>query len=122
MTLIIVVALFGIAYFLLETGLPFFAMLAFLLAILQAFTGSKEKTAAVAAAATPKQRPIIVTTAGGKIPKLMKVVIKNPWPGTTLYEDFQMYLGGVVQWPFRLLIRILTGRGGKVDEPGSGGH
>lgn len=113
MSLLAVVALLIVAYFLAEAGLTFIAAIVFLIAVLQALSNKSEAAQPYASYAGAGQRPVIVTTSGGEIPKTVKVVVKNPWPGTDLYEDFQTYIGGVLEWPFRLLIRIFTGKVGK---------
>ena len=125
MSLLIVAALLGISYILLESGLAFFALVAFLVAILHALTSRKQGGVAPgshpgAPAAPPKQRPVIVTTSGGDINNPMKIAVKHTWDGSDAYSDFLLYMGGAVQWPFRLLSRIITGRPGKVVKPG--GH
>lgn len=111
MSLVAVVALLIVAFFLNEAGLGFLALIVFLLAILQALSNQQE--AASQPMVQAAQRPIIVTQSGGEIPKKIKVVVKNPWPGTDLMEDFLTYLGGVVEWPFRILVRIFTGKAGR---------
>lgn len=113
MSLLAVAALLIVAYFLAESGLTFIAAIVFLLAVLQALSNRSEAAAPPGIPAGAGQRPVIVTTSGGEIPKTVKVVVKNPWPGTDLYEDFQTYLGGVVEWPIRILLRIFTGKIGK---------
>lgn len=120
MSLIVVAVLFGIAYVLLEVGLPFVALVVFLVGILSALTSSGASAGgAHGLTAAQKQRPIIVTSSGGKIPDTIKLAAKHSWDGSDGYSDFLTYLGGVVAWPFRIAARIITGRTGKTS---SGGH
>lgn len=121
MSLLIVAALLAIAYILLESGLAFFALIAFLVAILHALTSRKQAAAGPggpggAPAGPPKQRPVIVTTSGGDIHNPMKIAIKHTWDGSDGYSDFLTYLGGVVNWPFRVASRLITGKPGKLPE------
>ncbi|MDP2717628.1 MAG: hypothetical protein Q8P02_02710 [Candidatus Micrarchaeota archaeon] len=115
MSLLFVALLFGVAYVLMDAGLSFIALVVFLVAGLYALTNRSQASHGGPVATVPqKQRPIIVTSSGGKIPPLMKIVTKNPWAGTDLWEDFTIYMGIVFQWPFRLLTRIFTGKAGKM--------
>lgn len=120
MSLLIVAALMGIAYVLMEAGLTFFALIAFLVAILHALTnrGQAAGGAHGAPAGPQKQRPVIVTTSGGNIHNPMKIAVKHTWDGSDAYSDFLFYLGGAVSWPFRILSRLITGKPGKL----MGGH
>lgn len=122
MSLLVVAVLLGISYILLETGLLFFSLIAFLVAILHALTSRAQGTASYSGHGVPaahqKQRPVIVTTSGGEIHNPMKIAIKHTWDGSDAYSDFLTYLGGVVNWPFHLLGRIITGKPGKI----AGGH
>ncbi len=126
MSLLIVAALLGIAFVLMESGLGFFALIAFLVAILHALTSRQQHGTGgpaghgAAPAGPPKQRPVIVTTSGGDIHNPMKIAVKHTWDGSDAYSDFLLYMGGAVQWPFRLLSRIITGRPGRIVKPG--GH
>jgi len=124
MSLLVTLILLAVAYFLFESGLTIVALVVFLLALLHALQSPSSSRGAGGPikgniAGYAGQRPIIVTTTGGKIPETLKIVTKKPWPGTSLGEDFWVYLGGTLQWPFRILIRLLTGKSGKVhgDKP-----
>ncbi|MBI5036016.1 hypothetical protein HZC09_01605 [Candidatus Micrarchaeota archaeon] len=110
MSLLITALLLVVAYFLYESGLSILALVVILVAILQAL--SKPSYSSAGAAVASGQRPVIVTTSGGKIPETLKIVTKKTWPGTSFYEDFWTYLGGVIEWPIRIAIRLFTGRGG----------
>jgi len=120
MSLLIVAALLGIAYLLLESGLAFFALIAFLVAILHALTSrgrggpARHLVHGGAPAGPTKQRPVIVTTSGGGMHNPMKIAVKHTWDGSDAYSDFLLYMGGAVQWPFRVLSRIITGKPGKI--------
>ncbi|MBI2445618.1 hypothetical protein HYV43_04485 [Candidatus Micrarchaeota archaeon] len=117
MSLLIVAALMGIAYILLESGLPFFALIAFLVAILHALTTRSSGGHAGAAGhgpAAPRQRPVIVTTTGGDIHNPMKIAVKHTWDGSDAYSDFMYYVSHCIAWPFRVISRIITGRSGKL--------
>jgi len=118
MSLLIVAALLGIAYFLMEAGLSFFALIAFLVAILHALTSRAQNAAGGhghgAPAGPAKQRPVIVTTSGGDIHNPMKIAVKHTWDGSDAYSDFLFYLGGAVSWPFRIISRLITGKSGKL--------
>ncbi|MBI4361071.1 hypothetical protein HY572_04855 [Candidatus Micrarchaeota archaeon] len=115
MSLIVVALLFGIAYVLLEVGLPFVALVVFLVGILSALTSKTAPSGAAGLSAAQKQRPIIVTSSGGAIPDTIKLAAKHTWDGSDGYSDFLTYLGGAVAWPFRIVARIITGKTGKTQ-------
>jgi hypothetical protein len=115
MSLLIVALLFGLAFVLMDSGLSFIAFMVFMVAVLSLIT-NRTNSAQISGnpqVHAPRQRPVIVTSSGGQIPSLIKVVTKKPWAGTDLWEDFTIYMGIVLQWPFRLLSRIITGKAGK---------
>ena len=116
MSLLIVAALMGIAFILMESGLTFFALIAFLVAILHALTSRRQTAAGGGApgAAPQRQRPVIVTTTGGDIHNPMKIAVKHTWDGSDAYSDFLTYGGGALAWPFRILARLITGKPGKI--------
>ncbi|MBI5225814.1 hypothetical protein HY994_01075 [Candidatus Micrarchaeota archaeon] len=118
MSLLIVAALLGIAYILMESGLTFFALITFLVAILHALTSQNRASYAGgghgAAGGPPKQRPVIVTTTGGDIHNPMKIAVKHTWDGSDAYSDFVFYLSHCIAWPFRVISRIITGRPGAI--------
>ncbi len=110
MSLLIVLVLIGASYMLLESGMTFFALVVFLVALLQALTQGRSAAVGHATTASGKPRPIIVTSSGGKIPSTIKIAAKHNWDGSDGYSDFLTYLGGVVEWPFRVAVRIFTGK------------
>lgn len=115
MSLLVVAVLFGIAFVLMESGLTTLALVVFLVGILSALTSKSSGAGSGALAAGQKQRPIIVTSSGGHIPDTIKLAAKHTWDGSDGYSDFLTYLGGVVQWPLRIVARLITGRTGKTQ-------
>lgn len=95
MNLLMLVVLLGGAWFMLEAGYAFIAFLLFLISVLFSLSGSNAKNAAPASA-PPAQRPVIVTTTGGEMPKQIKVAVKGAWGGTDEMEDFMTTIGQIL--------------------------
>ncbi len=112
MSLLLAIALLAVGWYLVESGFEFFGVLLFIGAVLALFmkpgqTPAKAQAPAAPQGYYPQPPPVIIRS--GRAPQLQKIKlrIKEPWSGTTNYEDFFTNLSDVLLLPVKVLWRLL---------------
>lgn len=117
MSWLLAVALFAIGFVLMESSqfIGFLTILAGVFALVLKPQGTRAHAPAQSSYASPSYAPIIIKS-GGNAPGVdkIKLRIKEPWGGSTVYEDFFSQISDVVLFPVKILWRLLRiGRGKK---------
>ncbi|MFA4946107.1 MAG: hypothetical protein WC607_01015 [Candidatus Micrarchaeia archaeon] len=105
----VMLVLLGVAFLFAESGAFFISALAIITLLLLSFTSKSAAPAGQVVGHTQDGTPIIVKSSGAKVPSKIKVKIKDPWGGTTSFEDTARGTGEVVDTLLATAYRLFFG-------------
>lgn len=105
----IILVLFAVAFLFAQSGAVFVAFLAVTALLLLMFNSKPSAPAGRVVGHTPEGAPIMVKSSAAKIPSTIKVKVKDPWGGTTSWEDTSKGIGEIANTFFGTLYRLATG-------------